>query len=40
MVRIFCLLALYLALFPLQGFALEPSEKLIFEKTLSTSIFR
>ena len=32
MVRIFCLLVLYLALFPLQGFALEPSEKLLFEK--------
>jgi len=32
MVRIFCLLAFYLALFPLQGFALDPSEKLLFEK--------
>jgi spermidine synthase len=32
MVRIFCLLVLCLALFPLQGFALEPSEKLLFEK--------
>lgn len=32
MVRIFCLLVLCLALFPLQGFALEPTEKLIFEK--------
>lgn len=32
MVRIFCLLVLCLALFPLQGFALQPSEKLLFEK--------
>lgn len=32
MVRISCLLVLCLALFPLQGFALEPSEKLLFEK--------
>lgn len=32
MIRIFCLLVICLALFPLQGFALEPSEKLIFEK--------
>jgi spermidine synthase len=32
MVRIFCLLVLCLALFPLQGFALELSEKLLFEK--------
>ena len=32
MVRIFCLLVLYLAVFPLKGFALEPSEKQLFEK--------
>jgi len=32
MVRIFCLLVLYLALFPLQSLAVESSEKLIFEK--------
>src|SRR5574340_7790 len=32
MVRIFCVLVLYLAIFPLEGFALEPSEKLLFEK--------
>ncbi|OGW33158.1 MAG: hypothetical protein A2X59_07540 [Nitrospirae bacterium GWC2_42_7] len=32
MLRIFCLLVLCLTLFPLQGFALEPSEKLLFEK--------
>jgi len=32
MVRIFCLLVLCLALFPLQGSALDPSEKLLFEK--------
>ena len=32
MIRIFCLLVLCLTLFPLQGFALEPSEKLLFEK--------
>ena len=32
MVRIFYLLGICLALFPLKGFALEPSEKLIFEK--------
>ncbi|MGC2063492.1 MAG: fused MFS/spermidine synthase [Thermodesulfovibrionales bacterium] len=32
MVRICCLSALFLALFTLQGFALEPSEKLLFEK--------
>jgi len=32
MVRIFCLLVLCLALFPLQGFALQPSDKLLFEK--------
>lgn len=32
MVRIFCLLVLCPALFPVQGFALQPSEKLLFEK--------
>ncbi|MBI5633174.1 MAG: fused MFS/spermidine synthase [Nitrospirae bacterium] len=32
MLRIFSLLSLWLLLFPLQGFALEPSEKLLFEK--------
>ncbi len=32
MVRIFCLSVLCLALFPLKGFALEQSEKLLFEK--------
>jgi spermidine synthase len=32
MVRIFCLLVLCLTLYPLQGYALEPSEKLLFEK--------
>ncbi|MHB8880535.1 MAG: spermidine synthase [Thermodesulfovibrionales bacterium] len=32
MIRSFCLSILCLALFPLQGFALEPSEKQLFEK--------
>lgn len=32
MIRICCLATLFLTLFPLQGFALEPSEKLLFEK--------
>jgi spermidine synthase len=32
MARIFILLSVCLVLFPLQGFALEPSEKLLFEK--------
>ncbi|MDP2156279.1 MAG: fused MFS/spermidine synthase [Nitrospirota bacterium] len=32
MIRIFCLMVICLALFPIQGFALEPSEKLLFEK--------
>ena len=32
MARVFILLGLCLVLFPLQGFALEPSEKLLFEK--------
>ncbi|MBI5075835.1 MAG: fused MFS/spermidine synthase [Nitrospirae bacterium] len=32
MLRIYILLSLCLALFPLKGFALEPSEKLLFEK--------
>jgi len=32
MARIFIILSLCLVLFPLQGFALEPSEKLLFEK--------
>ena len=32
MVRIFYVLVLCLALFPLQGFALEPPQKLLFEK--------
>lgn len=32
MVRIFCLLVLCLALFPLKGLALQPSEKQLFEK--------
>ncbi|MBI5213822.1 MAG: hypothetical protein HY957_10725 [Nitrospirae bacterium] len=32
MVKLICLLVLCFALIPVQGFALEPSEKLIFEK--------
>lgn len=32
MVRLFCLSVLWIVLFPLRGFSLEPSERLLFEK--------